>query len=358
MTVSNRLWAAALTLTLSLASSLSFAWALDTPEVMPDGNAPSPPGAIIAQPAAPVQDATPVVVPGDAPKVPRLALVLAGGGSRGVAHIGVMKVFKAAGIPVDFVAGSSMGALMGALYAAGVDPEDIEKLVLSGKLRKAFLPVPLGMQATVVVPKYLLLRMMFFKPKIGLYSGKSISRFVHNSLPEHVRNIEDLKTHFAAIAINLDDTRPVWQTTGDVGEAVRASCTVPFFYQPVSRDNMVLVDGGIRSNLPTAAGMSMGSPIVICVKLHSFLESVDKKSNDTCLRYADRLTSILMAEIESKAVGQADLLIEPKVQYMALFSFSKANLKRAIAAGEEAAWKMVPQIKARLQLPAVAQTTR
>ncbi|MBU6454570.1 MAG: patatin-like phospholipase family protein [Cyanobacteria bacterium REEB67] len=308
-----------------------------------------PVGTIIAQPASPVKEEPTVPPPGERQKAPRLALVLAGGGSRGMAHIGVLKVFKAAGIPVDFVAGSSMGALIGGLYAAGMEPVEIERLALSGKLKKAFFPLPLALQAAVTLPRYCLLRFFFIKPKIGLYSGKSIANFVRTNLSQGSSNIENLKIHFAAISINLKDTRPVWQTTGDLGEAIEASCSVPFFYQPVGRENMLLVDGGLRSNLPTAAGNSMGSPIVIGVKLHSFLESVDDKDINTLLRYADRLTSVVMAEIEGKAVDGADLLIEPKVQYMALFSFKRESVKRAIAAGEAAAWKIVPQIKTRLQ---------
>ena len=357
MTFLKRLHAAALSLILLGALTVSDARAEGAADSQPESNPSLPSGTIIAQPTKPVRDDPPAALPGDLQKVPRLALVLAGGGSRGAAHIGVLKVFKAAGIPIDFVAGSSMGALLGGLYAAGLDPSELERLALDGKLGKAFFPVPITVQAAIAVPRYCILRLFFIKPKIGLYSGKSISKFVHNNLPRDVRNIEDLKIPFAAIAINLKDTRPVWQTTGDLGEAVQASCSVPFFFQPTRRENALLVDGGLRSNLPTAAGKSMASPIVIGVKLFSFLQSEDKGSIDTCLGYADRLTSIVMAEMEDKAVGQADLLIEPQVQYVSVFSCDKKTVKRAIAAGEVAAWKMVPQIKARLRASTIEQTS-
>lgn len=166
--------------------------------------------------------------------------------------------------------------------------------------------------------------------------------------------IEDLKTPFAVTALNLIDTKPVWITEGNIADAVQASCTIPFMYRPMDRDGQQLIDGGIRANLPTKVAGVVGAPIVVAVKLHSYLEKVTKNSFNTPLDYADRLTSILMSEIEGKAIADADVLIEPKVQYMNIHSFDKEEMRKAIAAGEEAARAAIPDIRRRLSVERTA----
>src|SRR5262249_19095674 len=174
----------------------------------------------------------------------RLALTLAGGGARGAAHIGVLKVLDEEGIRPDFIAGCSMGAVIGSLYAAGLSGRDIERLALNGQLKKAFFPIPLPLKSVLYFPQYWLCRLAAIHPDIGIYSGKSLARFMEKHLPPNVRNIEDTKIPIAVTATNLVDTRSVWLTKGNIGEAVRASCAVPLLYRPVARNGASLVDGG------------------------------------------------------------------------------------------------------------------
>lgn len=280
----------------------------------------------------------------------RLALTLAGGGSRGVAHIGVLKVLHKEGIKPDLIAGSSVGALIGSLYAAGLTPEQIEKIVLEGGLKKAYFPRPRYLQSILYGTRYGISRLMFLKPKIGLYSGKSIARFIDDNLPPGVTDFADLKVPLVVTAINLIDTKPTWINSGKISDAVRASNTVPFIYRsPGAIDGPQLVDGGIRANLPTGVADAVGAPFVVAVKLHSYLEKEPRKEFDTHFEYADRITSILMAEIENKAVVGADILIEPKVEFMTMHSFDQKHLKSAIAAGEAAAREKLQAISAGLE---------
>lgn len=279
----------------------------------------------------------------------RLALTLAGGGSRGAAHIGVLKVFEREGIKPDFITGSSIGAMIGCLYAAGLTPAQIEELALNGKLRKAYFPINKNIRAAIYSVPYFMARAVLLKPKIGIYTGKSISKFVDKNLPPGVENFEDLKIPLAITAINLVDTKPVWMSKGKLSQAVRASNTVPFMYKCMGpKDGPQLVDGGIRANLPTDIAGAVGAPLVVAVKLHSYLEKVSPKKFDTNTDLADRVTSILMAEVEAKGVGNADVLIEPEVQYMTMHSFDRESMARAIKAGEVAAEKQVAEIKRRL----------
>jgi NTE family protein len=325
----------------------------DVKEVVPSGK---------GEPKAIAQPATPLGAGSAAAKVQqrngkvRLALTLAGGGSRGAAHIGVLKVLEQEGIKPDFISGSSIGGLIGSLYAAGVPASKLEELAVTGKFKKAFFPVPERVQSIIYGTRYGLSRMLFIHPKIGLYSGRSIAKFVEKNLPEGVENFEDLKIPFALAAVNLVDTKPVWISKGKLSTAVRASNTVPFMYRPIGpKDGAQLVDAGIRDNLPTDIAQSIGAPVVVAVKLHSYLEKAPRKEFDTNFAYADRITSIFMAEIESKGVSKADVLIEPKVQFMNMRSFNGKEMAKAIAEGEKAAREALPEIKRRLAMD-VAKT--
>lgn len=282
-------------------------------------------------------------------KNPRVAVILAGGGARGAAHVGVLKVFEKEKIPVDFVVGSSVGSLVGSLYCAGIPATKIEELVLSKEFHKAFYPIPFKTKAAIAIPPYMLKRMLFIKPQIGIFSGNSIAKFISNNLPDDIDSIEQLKTPFAALAVNLNDTRPVWIDSGSISKAVQASCSVPLLYRPVSLGGNLLVDGGLRNNLPTEPATAVGAQLVIAVKLHSFLKSDEKSKYNTLVDYGDRLVGILMAEIEDKPAGQADILIEPNADNLNLHNFNRQDLADAIKSGEEAARKALPAIRARMK---------
>jgi NTE family protein len=321
----------------------------DVEKIVPSNSSESEPAAV-AQPAAPLGlESTIARLKSSRTGKARLALTLAGGGSRGAAHIGVLKVLDREGIKPDFIAGSSVGGMIGALYASGLTANQIEKLALNGELKRAYFPLPRKVQSVIYSVRYGLCRMIFIHPKIGLYSGKSLAKFIEQHLPEGVENFEDLKIPFAVAAVNLVDTKPVWMSKGKISTAVRASNTVPFIYRPLGpKDGAQLVDAGIRDNLPTDIADAIGSPLVVAVKLHSYLEKVPQKEFDTNFAYADRITSIFMAEIENKGVAKADVLIEPKVQFMDMRSFNRKDMVRAIAVGEQAAEQALPEIKRRL----------
>lgn len=277
----------------------------------------------------------------------RIALTLAGGGARGVAHIGVLRVLEQEGIKPDFIAGTSMGAVVGSLYCAGVPLDEIERLVLSGKMEKGFLPSGLKWQAVKYVPLYLLKRAFQIKPLIGLYSGKSIAKFINKNVPTTSKNIEDLKIPFAAIGTNLLDTRPYWITKGDVGKAVQASATLPFVYRPVEMEGRLVVDGGMRTTLRDIAKAS-GARTIVAVKLQSALDATSDRPVRNLLGYAERLTTMVLAEIESRSVAGADVIIEPDVKGSTMYSFSREDVLRSIQAGEDAARKLIPQIRTQL----------
>lgn len=315
---------------------------------LPNGTIPF--GVDVPQPAPPqgdgiIENSVPSAINGRK----SFALTLAGGGARGAAHIGVLKVLEREGLRPAFVSGSSIGAVIGSLYCAGVPVAEIEKLMLSGKVRKAFMPIPIKIQAIWSVPRDICLRLLQRKPQVGLYSGRSISKFIDKNIPPSVRRMEDMIIPFAVIATNILDTRATWIAHGDVGEAVRASASIPYVYKPVLLDGKALVDGGMRANLPTEAARASGAPVVVAVKLHSSLESKPASDFRSILKFSDRIMSIMMAEIESKNMNDADVLIEPNIDDFKLYSFDRDILESAIEAGEKAAQKVLPQLRVALQ---------
>ncbi len=312
--------------------------------VVTDEKPSTGPGESVHQPAAPVEN-------GDLSQVvqnPRLSLILAGGGARGAAHVGVLKVFEAEKIPIDLLVGSSVGSMVGSLYCAGVPAAKIEELVLSKEFKKAFYPLPIKLKAALVVPPYLLKRMVFIKPSIGLYSGNTIAKFVSRNLPPGITTIEQLKTPYSALAVNIVDTRPVWLDKGPISKAVQASCSVPFLFKPVPMGDTLLVDGGLRSNLPTEPANSVGARLVVAVKLHAYLKSEKTKQFNSVIGYADKLASILMAEIEDRP-GQADVVIEPNADNLNMYEFDRDDIAAAIESGEVAARKAIPAIREKLK---------
>ncbi|RTL37740.1 MAG: hypothetical protein EKK48_23950 [Candidatus Melainabacteria bacterium] len=274
------------------------------------------------------------------------ALTLAGGGARGAAHIGVLKVLDAEGIKPDFVAGNSIGAMIGGLYAAGVPVAEIERLALSGELKKAYFPSNRKLQSATYFGPYFLARAVLIHPQIGLYSGRSLSKFVAKHLPPGLTNIEQMPIPFSCAAVDLTTTRAVWLSKGSIADAIRASNSAPGFFRPVKVGEQTLVDGGVRANLPTEIAEAEGAPAVVAVRLQAYLEKVDQKEYDTMMDYGDRITSILLSEIENKAVDKADIIIEPKVAYMKMSSFNRDEMAAAIKSGEIAARQALPKIRA------------
>lgn len=280
---------------------------------------------------------------------PKLALTLAGGGGRGAAEVGVLKVLEQAGLRPDFVAGSSMGAFVGALYCAGVPISTIENMYLDGEMKKAFEPIPLDLAAAKFLPGFCIRRLLGGKPSIALYSGRSIATLLRRHLPPNRMYIEQFPRPFAAIATNIMDTHPVWMTSGYAPEVVRASSSVPGIYKPVKAGPMWLADGGIRSNLPTRPANALGARVVVAVRMYATLKGAPPGSFRTVHTFTDRILSMLLSAIEADGTGGADVVIDPDIGNMPMYDFDPCDAKAAIAAGEAAARKMLPEIRRKLQ---------
>ncbi|MFO0227366.1 MAG: patatin-like phospholipase family protein, partial [Gammaproteobacteria bacterium] len=291
-------------------------------------------------------DAAPVA-PAAAGERPRVGLVFSGGGARGGAHIGVRKVLEAERIRIDAIAGTSMGAVVGGLYASGLSAAEIESLMFSDEWRDAFrepgprdrrsfrrksedrnflVNFPLGIEAG-----------SFRLPK-SLIGGQRLTQALRKcTLPvAAVRDFDKLPTPFRAMATDLETGDAVELGGGDLVTALRASVAAPGVFAPVDIDGRLLVDGGLANNLPVEVARAMGVDVLIVVDVgfplrkRAGLESVATITNQM-LAIAIRGGS----DAQRRLMRDGDILLEPLLGEASTFDFEV--LSRAAGLGEEAA---------------------
>ena len=277
-----------------------------------------------------------------------VALALGGGGVRGASHIGVLRAFERAHVKIDFIAGCSMGAIIGALYAAGVPLDQIEEFMTDkSELKKACLPLPLALKTMVAMSANV-------RPGhsrlVGIYSGDKIARFIDAKVPEDRRELQNTKIKFVAFSANLLDGKSYAITGGDIGKAVQASSAVPFLYRPVATiDGRLFVDGGVRANVPVYTAKMAGADVTIAVTADEELRELEPSKVEGLFRLLDRATNMAVAETNHDQSKFADFEIRPEMPAVSHISHRISDVKAAIVAGESAANKLIPQIKARLE---------
>src|SRR5690606_24063595 len=207
---------------------------------------------------------------------PRVGLVLSGGGARGAAHVGVLKVLDEMRVPVDAIAGTSMGAVVGGLYASGMSAVEIERLIQSLNWQDAFRDRPpreeLGFRRKQDDRNFLVRYALGvteegFRLPPGLIQGQKLEQLLRNAtLPvATVNDFDELPIPFRAIATDLETGEAVLMQSGDLVSAMRASMSAPGVFAPVQRDGRLLVDGGLVENLPVQVARQMGVDVLIVV---------------------------------------------------------------------------------------------
>ncbi len=248
----------------------------------------------------------------------KIGLALSGGAARGIAHIGVLKALKEARIPIDMIAGASSGALIGALYASGLDIETIERVALGLKWREFA---------------------DFTLPKMGLISGKGIEEFI--SKHTGVSDFRELKIPLAIITTDLIGEREVVFREGPLARIVQASCSIPGVYTPVKYKDMLLVDGGVVNVLPTDVLRRMGADFVIGVDVNTKATIGPEPKN--VFQVILQSWDVISREGAKRAKKYADLIIYPEIG-----DISKVDLKRArelLQAGYQVTKEVIPQLK-------------
>ena len=219
---------------------------------------------------------------------PKVGLVLSGGGAKGFAHIGALKVIDSLGIKVDYIAGTSMGAIIGSLYSSGYSGKQLDSLFKSidfdmlindkfSRKSKSLAERNNSERYAVSLP--------FQKFKISLPSGLSRGQNVYNLLYKmmlpvnDVSNFEDLPIPFFCIATNIETGEPVIMDKGNLAEAVAASGAFPSLFQPVEIDNKIYIDGGVTNNYPIKELREKGMDIIIGVDVQDDLK--DREALDS-----------------------------------------------------------------------------
>ena len=292
--------------------------------------------------------------PTEPPKNPRVALVLSGGGARGFAHVGVLQVLEELHIPVDLVIGTSMGALIGGLYASGLSPEALEEVVTGIDWTTAFDDIPPRRERSFRRKQddfdfltSLRLYMKDFKlalPK-GFIAGQKISNILGGlTVPVGtVRDFDALPIPFRAIATDARTGKPVILGDGELARALRASMAIPGIFSPVEKDGHTLVDGGIAMNLPVAVARAMGAQTIIAVDIST--RPSDDAEVGSAFTITGQMLSVLMYEntIEQiESLTDQDLLIQPDLTGITSSSFEKGEL--TIARGVDATRAASPNL--------------
>jgi NTE family protein len=285
---------------------------------------------------------------------PRIGLVLSGGGARGLAHIGVIKVLEEMQVPVDFITGTSMGAIVGGLYASGLSPDDLEKLVTSMDWDDAFTDRPavdeLSFRRKEDSQRYKINVDLGYRdgkfalPK-GVIQGQNLNIQIKKLLlhTADIQNFDNLRIPFRAIAADIETGDQVILRSGDLAKAMRASMSIPGVFAPVEIGDRLLVDGGIANNLPADIARQMGADIIIAVDIGTSLRSRENLSSAASIT-AQVMTILIQKNVQAQlsSMKEKDILIQPVLGDIGTTDFSKAA--RAITIGYDAANKVRTQI--------------
>jgi NTE family protein len=281
-------------------------------------------------------------------KKARIVLALGGGGMRGAAHVGVLKALEEAGIPIDGIAGTSIGAIVGGMYGAGVPVSEIERRFVKGGLMKHFMVVPVVVRI-MLAPILSAPRLVGFKPYDGLYFGSVWHDYLESCIPADKKTIESLRFPYAAVAINLLDGHPYAIRKGDLGLAMQASSAVPALRKPIEIADKLFVDGGVLANVPVPHAWQLGGDMVIAVQIDERFEKAAPKNFRKIGSVTKRMVNLQLAALDSFYERDADIVIHPDVDGISLISTKASDAKRAIAAGEVAGKAAIPAIKAKLE---------
>ncbi len=278
---------------------------------------------------------------------PKIGLVLSGGGAKGAAHIGVLKVLEEKNIPIDYITGTSIGSYVGGMYALGYSAAEIEAIMMNTNWDQGYsdtiprealsyrdketrdkynIPVNIGYSDDKV------------KMPAGLLRGQNMSLLLRSStnLVHQLGHFDELSIPFRAVATNLATGEPVVLSSGSIVAAMQASASVPGALQPAVIDGRLLVDGGIANNMPIDVVKDMGADIVIAVDIGSPL--VGKEQLDSTLAVLNQLSTILTnasSEKQKSLLTDSDILIRPNIGELSTTDFSIMPI--ALPLGEIAA---------------------
>ncbi|MBI9040323.1 patatin-like phospholipase family protein [Lutibacter sp.] len=279
----------------------------------------------------------------------KVGLVLSGGGAKGFAHVAVLKVLEETGVRVDYIGGTSMGAIVGALYASGYTASQLDSILKSinfdkilrdelPRKAKPFYEKESGEKYALTLP--------IKSKKVGIPTAISEGQNVLNLLTQllqhvdHINDFSKLPIPFVCIATNLETGTQVILDKGFLPEAVKASGSFPTLLAPVEIDGMLLTDGGIVNNFPVNEVLDMGADVIIGVDIQSGLES--KKDLNSAVKILNQIVGFQMYKTLEYKHEKVDLLIKPNMKDFNVISFDKVN--EIMAEGDRASREKIDQL--------------
>lgn len=287
-----------------------------------------------SQPAAPTS--LPTAVPALAADRPKVGLVLSGGGARGFAHVGVLKALEAAQVPVDVIVGTSMGAIVGGLYASGLSAADLEREILavdwdglfSTREPRQLLSQRRKEEDFELSPVLALgIRDGEFRLPTGAVSSRSLEVLLrrYTLSTRHLADFDQLPTPFRAVATDMETGQPVVMDRGDLSVALRASMSVPGVFSPVAVGERILGDGGLVNNLPVDVARALGADVIIAVNIGTPLAG--RETLGTVLGITAQMVNILTEQNVQASIallGRQDLLLTPPLGKLTSADFGRA----------------------------------
>ncbi len=277
--------------------------------------------------------AWPVMANGTPPKI---GLVLSGGGARGMAHIGVLKALEEMQVPISCIAGTSMGAIVGGLYASGYSPDEIEELVRSTNWNEAFTDRPPRQYQTMrqkqldssfLIPHRVGMNSGEIQLPLGAVEGQHLDQILHRAMlvAKDVDDFDALPIPFRAVATDLVTGQEVVLSEGSLPDALRASMSIPGVFAPVELDGRLLVDGGMANNLPISVARELCADVVIAVDISSPL--LGKEDLTSVLSVTEQMTNFLTrknVEQQLATLQPGDVLVVPVLDGFSSMDFEDA----------------------------------
>ncbi|QSW87117.1 MULTISPECIES: patatin-like phospholipase family protein [Flavobacterium] len=286
----------------------------------------------------------------DSVKRPKIGLVLSGGGAKGFAHIGVLKVLEEAGIKIDYIGGTSMGSVIGGLYASGYNASQIDSIFKKtnfDELINDYIPRSSKNFYGKKNDELYAIVLPFSNFRVGIPEALSKGMYNYNllsSLTRNVRHIRDfnkLPTPFLCIGTNIETGEEVLLNKGNLVQAMMASAAFPSLFTPVEIDGNLLVDGGVVNNYPIQEVRNLGADIIIGVDVQDDL--MKRKNLKNATRILVQITNLQSIDKMKNKIKDTDVYIKPDIRDYGVISFDKGE--EIIRKGEEAAFAVYEKIK-------------
>lgn len=286
----------------------------------------------------------------DSVKRPKIGLVLSGGGAKGFAHIGVLKVLEEAGIKIDYIGGTSMGSVIGGLYASGYNASQIDSIFKRtnfDELINDYIPRSSKNFYGKKNDELYAIVLPFSNFRVGIPEALSKGMYNYNLLSSltrnvrHVRDFNKLPTPFLCIGTNIETGEEVLLNKGNLVQAMMASAAFPSLFTPVEIDGNLLVDGGVVNNYPIKEVRNLGADIIIGVDVQDDL--MKRKNLKNATRILVQITNLQSIEKMKSKIKDTDVYIKPDIRDYGVISFDKGE--EIIRKGEEAAFAVYEKIK-------------